>query len=146
MPAIRSPAHGGQTLLELLICLVIAGVALAMSVPRYGAWRDAVAAREATSELTGAFASARETAVVRGGFASVVLDQVHGLATVDVAGRVAWRHDLAGRYGITLSANRDSVVYDPRGLGYGASTATIVIRRGAAAETVTVARLGRVHW
>lgn len=137
---------GGQTLLELLVCLAIAGVMFALALPRYTRWSDEVAAREATSELTGALGRARELAVVRAGFVSVVLDARHGTAALTGKDGTLALYDLASRYAVTLSANRDSLVYDPRGIGYGAATATIVIRRGAAAETVTVARMGRVHW
>jgi Tfp pilus assembly protein FimT len=138
--------RSGQTILELVACLIIVAVTTAIAFPRYAAWRDVVAAREAASELAGALSFARETAVLRAGFISVVLDVRQGSAVLNVAGGTVSSHDLGARYGVTLAANRDSVVYDPRGLGYGASNVTIVVRRGTAAETVTVSRMGRIRW
>jgi hypothetical protein len=36
------------------------------------------------------------------------------------------------------------MVYDPRGLGFGAANLSLVLSRGDAADTLTVSRLGRV--
>jgi hypothetical protein len=55
------------------------------------------------------------------------------------------RRDLRSVFGVRLSASRDSMAYDARGLGLGAANLSLVIRRGAAAETVFVSRLGRVR-
>jgi Tfp pilus assembly protein FimT len=132
--------------MELLASLTVTAVLLALSLPRYAAWRDATAAREAASELARALGSARETAVLRAGFVSVVLDSIRGAAVLDANGGELERHELTQRYGVTLSANRDSVVYDPHGLGYGAASMSVVLRRGSAADTVTVSRMGRVRW
>ena len=71
-----------------------------------------------------------------------------GDAPVDVrcAGRTLVRRSLRTIYGVTLSTNRDSAVYDARGLGYGVSNLTVVIRRAALVDTLTMSRLGRVRW
>jgi hypothetical protein len=49
-------------------------------------------------------------------------------------------------HGVSLSTNRDSLAYDVRGLGYGAANLTLVARRGRAAESLVVSRLGRQRW
>jgi hypothetical protein len=46
---------------------------------------------------------------------------------------------------VELRATRDSLAYDPYGMGRGASNLSIVIRKGAAVETVFVSRLGRIR-
>ena len=142
----RDTQRRGTTLLELLACMAVAGALLAITVPRYAAWRNVIAAREAASDLAGVLGSARETAVFRGGFIAVVLDTTRGAVDSRAAGRLLSHRDEHARYGVAVAANRDSVVYDPTGLGYGANSVTIVVSRGAAAETITVSRLGRVHW
>jgi hypothetical protein len=48
-------------------------------------------------------------------------------------------------HGVRLGGTRDSLTYDPRGLGRGAANLSIVVRRGTIAETVFVSRLGRVR-
>ena len=52
---------------------------------------------------------------------------------------------LASSHGVSLTVSRDSMAYAPNGLGYGASNLTVILRRGAAAETIFVSRLGRVR-
>jgi hypothetical protein len=47
---------------------------------------------------------------------------------------------------VSLSTSRDSLAFDVRGLGYGAANLTLVARRGAAADTLVVSRLGRVRY
>ena len=49
-------------------------------------------------------------------------------------------------HGVSLSSTRDSITFDVRGLGWGAANLTLSVRRGAAAETLTVSRLGRVKY
>jgi hypothetical protein len=57
------------------------------------------------------------------------------------------RLDPVGRtYGVVLSATRDSIAFDARGLGYGAANLTLVARRGSAADTLVVSRLGRARY
>jgi hypothetical protein len=52
-------------------------------------------------------------------------------------------HALGHAHGVTLSTSRDSIAFDLRGLGYGAANLTLVARRGSAADTLVVSRLGR---
>ena len=52
---------------------------------------------------------------------------------------------LGSSHGVSLSSSRDSMAYAPNGLGHGASNLTVVLRRGSAAETLFVSRLGRVR-
>ena len=56
--------------------------------------------------------------------------------------------DFNRRVWLTVQQIRygDTVTYGASGRGYGAANSTIVLSRGAAAETVFVARLGRARW
>ena len=65
------------------------------------------------------------------------------VATAD--GSPLVRREVGAAYGVRLWASRDSMTYDGRGLGFGAANLTVVARRGRAAETVFVSRLGRVR-
>jgi prepilin-type N-terminal cleavage/methylation domain-containing protein len=136
----------GYTLLELMLVSTIVAVSLALVAPRFGAMRDGASVRGATGEIGAAFSTARQTAITRRTTAAIVFDTAAGAIDVRVAGRSEWRRSLGAIYGIALGANRDSVVYDQRGLGYGVSNLSVTVRRGAMVDTLTMSRLGRVRW
>lgn len=139
----RRPAY---SLLELTIVLAIVGLLLALVAPRFAAFRDASSVRAAMSDLTSAFSAARETAIMRRTFVTVALDTSDGSVELRSNGVRLVRHSLGAVYGIVLGSNRDSTVYDPRGLGYGVANLSVTVRRGAIVDTLTMSRLGRVRW
>jgi hypothetical protein len=75
---------------------------------------------------------------------AVVVDTVHGVVRVS-GERLVLERGVQALYGVRLSATRDSMAYDARGLGYGAANLSIVAHRGRVAETLYVSRLGRVR-
>jgi prepilin-type N-terminal cleavage/methylation domain-containing protein len=134
------------TLLELIVVLAVVAAVMAIAVPRTAAVRDAAAVRAATSELAAAFALARQSAITRRAPVALVFDTAVGAVELRSRGAVVARRTLGAAYGIRLGANRDSTVYDPRGLGFGLSNVSVTIRRGAVVDTLTMSRLGRVRW
>jgi prepilin-type N-terminal cleavage/methylation domain-containing protein len=135
----------GFTLLELLVAMLVAGILLALGLPRFNAARDAQSVRAAMDVLSTGFSLARETALARRAPVAVVFDTA-GVVRIRSAGGPIRRSDLFASFGVTVAANRDSAVYDPRGLGYGLSNLTVAVRRGNFVDTLTVSRLGRVRW
>lgn len=136
----------GFTLLETAVVLMVAGILLAIVGPRTIALHDATSVRGAMAELGGQFALARQTAIARRAAVAVVLDTAGGVIEVRSGGRRFARRRLGDVYGIVLGANRDSAVYDARGLGYGVTNLTITVRRGRFVDTLTMSRLGRTKW
>jgi prepilin-type N-terminal cleavage/methylation domain-containing protein len=136
----------GFTLVELVVVLTIAGVLLALLAPRFLALRDGAAVRAAIGDLGTAFSAARQEAIVRRAPVVVVLDTAGGSMELRSAGRPILRRPLATMYGVVIRSNRDSVVYDPRGLGYGLANLSVTVRRGSIVDTLTMSRLGRVRW
>jgi prepilin-type N-terminal cleavage/methylation domain-containing protein len=137
------------TLLELTVVLTVLGILMAVAAPSVSRARNAAAVRSASNDLASTIAFARQAALSRRRLVATVFDTAAGVATVRSAGpggseRIL-RRDLGLAYGIVLRSNRDSAVYDARGLGYGVSNLTITIRRGAAADTLTLSRLGRLR-
>ena len=140
------PQQTGFTLLEATVVLAIAGILLALAVPRFRDIRDVSAVRGAMAELGGQFALARQSAVARRTAAAVVLDTASGTVEVRSGGVRLTRRRLKDIYGIVLASNRDSAVYDARGFGFGVTNLTLTVRRGRFVDTLTMSRLGRTKW
>ena len=139
----RRPAF---TLLEITVVLTVTAVLLALAVPRISELRDRSAVRAAVDEVGASFATARAAAIARRAAVSVVLDTAAGAVEVRSAGRTLMRRSLRLAYGVVVTSTRDSAVYDARGLGYGVTNLTVVVRRRTMVDTLTMSRLGRVRW
>jgi prepilin-type N-terminal cleavage/methylation domain-containing protein len=139
----RRPAF---SLLETTVVLTVVAIALAIVAPRFTALRDASAVRGAMAEVGGQFSLARQTAMARRSATSVVFDTGTGVIEVRSGGVRVARRQLRDVYGIVLSSNRDSAVYDARGLGYGVTNLTVTVHRGRFVDTLTMSRLGRTKW
>jgi prepilin-type N-terminal cleavage/methylation domain-containing protein len=135
----------GTTVAELIVVLTIVGILLAVALTRTGTARDRASVRAAATETVATLALARRWSLSRASRTAVTFDTMGATLTVRSFTDTVARRDLGSSHGINLSASRDSMAYAPNGLGYGASNLTLVLRRGVAAETVVVSRLGRVR-
>lgn len=136
---------GGTTLPELLVVVTIIGVLATVALARTSVLHDRMSVRAAATETVATFALARRWSLSRAARTAVTIDTARARLVVrSYADTIATRR-LGDSHGVTLTASRDSMAYTPNGLGYGASNLTLVLRRGAAAETVVVSRLGRVR-
>ena len=136
--------HGG-TLIELTVVLVVIGVLCAIGFPGILRFLDRSHVRHATNEMVTALALARTTAVVRGAHVTIRFDAARGSIAVIAGGDTILTRDLGAIHGISIRSNRDSTVYGPTGLGYGAANQTIVVQRGSASDSIVISRLGRVR-
>lgn len=141
----RSSHRAGATLLELAIALALFGVLASLVIPRASVALDRAKVTAARRETVTMFAVARHLAIRSGRRATVAIQQPQGRLLVHIGADTAHRRDLGRRYGVTLEATQDSMAYHPTGIGYGAANLSIRIRRGQAADTVVVSRLGRVR-
>jgi len=87
----------------------------------------------------------RRTAVTRRAAVGVAIDAMTVTIVVRNGTTVSASRGRRAEYGVRITATRDSMAYDPRGLGYGAANLSVVARRGRAAETLFVSRLGRTR-
>ena len=136
----------GYTLLEQLVVLAVMTILLTLVIPRTLSTLDRSAVRNARRQVVSALGSARGSAQSRSERVAVAMDSSAGLLRI-LAGRdTLLVRPLHAELGVVLAASRDTVTYGASGRGYGAANSTIVLSRGAAAETVYVARLGRARW
>lgn len=136
----------GFSLAELMVVVTIAGVIVALSVPRLARLRDGAAVRGATNDLGAAFSAARHEAIKRRASVAVGIDTSAGVVELRSAGTRIFHRALGDIYGVAITSSRDSAVFDPRGVGFGLSNLTVTVRRGSMVDTLTMSRLGRVRW
>jgi prepilin-type N-terminal cleavage/methylation domain-containing protein len=135
----------GHTLPELLIVLTITGTLTALAAPRVQDARDHAVVRDGATEIVATLRAARSAAQRRDARAVLAFDTASAAALLTVERDTVLVHQFGAELGVTLEASRDSIIYGPSGRGYGASNTTLIVRRGSAADTVTVSRLGRVR-
>ena len=138
-------ARPALTLLELVIVLVVIGLLSIITVREAGHYLDRLAARSAVSEAAEVIHQARDEALSLHTVVSVRIDTVRDELALHARGQSLALHALGHAHGVALATSRDSLAFDARGLGYGASNLTLIVRRGRAAETLVVSRLGRVR-
>ena len=139
-------ARGGVTLVELCMVLTLVGLLASIAIARFTRYLDRAAARAAVAEAATVVLRARDEAMAQRAPVSVRFDTLAGTLELSARGVVLSRAALGHAHGVSLSSTRDSLAYDPRGLGWGAANLTMTARRGAAAESLVVSRLGRVRW
>ncbi|HTL95613.1 MAG TPA: hypothetical protein VL157_08720 [Gemmatimonadaceae bacterium] len=137
--------RNAHTLWELLAALTIVSTLAAIAAPPALRSRDRATARAAATTLRSTLASARDASLAHASVALVVVDATLATVTVIVDRDTVLRHALMGDFRSRLTASRDTIRFGPTGRAFGASNTTLVIRAGAAAETVTVSRVGRVR-
>ena len=138
--------RSGMTQLELIVVMIVGGLLCSLAVPRLVRLRDASSVRAAMTDVGSAFATARQAAVTRRTLVAVVFDTAAGTVRVSAGGETILRRSLRASYSVVIGANRDSAVYDARGLGFGLTNLSLTVRRGSFVDTLTMSRLGRTVW
>ena len=135
----------GTTLIEIGVAISILGLMAGLTFPRFGAYRDRIAVDAATSSALSLLSTARHAALRRASLTAVHLDTAGAIVTVVSGVDTIERRPLHDVHGVHMSTSRDSIAFAPSGLGFGAANTQIILRRGAAADTIAVSRLGRAR-
>ena len=136
----------GFSLIELVLVMTLAGMVCLTVVQALTLQLDRMAVRNAIAEAAGALARARDEALARRAVVRVRIDTGQRTLIVRSGNEHIARHAFGHGHGVTLTTTRDSIAFDVRGLGHGAANLTLVARRGRAADTLVVSRLGRVRY
>ena len=135
----------GTTMVEIGITVTLLGLIAGIAFPRLGGYRDRIAVDGAAASTLALLTTARHAALRRATVTAVSIDTATATITV-FSGRDTLERRLLGEiHGVRLTSTRDSIAYGSGGMGFGAANTQLVFRRGIAAETVTVSRLGRVR-
>src|SRR6185436_17139709 len=140
-----SVSRYGYTLLELVIVLTIIGILFAIAIPRAQLVLDGISVHAAADDVRSLLASARTLALAGRSPVAVDIGSAPGTLRIRRGPEVLLSRNLAALHGVDVGRTRDSLTYDPHGLGHGAANLSIMLRRGAAVETVFVSRFGRVR-
>lgn len=135
----------GFTLPEILVVLLLVSIVVGLAFVRLGAAADRAAVRAAVSDAASVFIGARNAAIYRRAPVAVHIDTLSAMLLTRADSLVLRRRDLHA-LGVHLSASRDSMAFDGRGLGVGAANLSLVVRRGQAIDTLFLSRLGRVRY
>jgi prepilin-type N-terminal cleavage/methylation domain-containing protein len=146
MRPFRPDPRPAFTLPELLLVLGIVGLTTMVALRQLQRQLDHLAARNAVAEAANAVARARDEAVAQHTPVSLRVDTVAATLELRARSERLAAFPLGSSHGVRLATTRDSIAFDVRGLGYGAANLTLVVRRGAASETLVVSRLGRVRY
>ncbi len=139
--------RAGFTLPELATVIAIIGVVASVVVPPLGRTLDRAAVEEGVQRFAAAHATTRELAVARGTLARLELDRAAHTVTVS-AQRAPGTWDTVASYPLgtaQVTCSNPVLVFNPIGLGHGASNTRVIFSRGGAADTVTTSRTGRLH-
>lgn len=138
-------SRSGFTLLETILVVTIIGILTGFAIPNTRRALDRIAVSNATADAVSTLELARHLAMTRGERVSVDIDSGHARLTLRAGADTIRQRDEKAIHGVRYAPSRSPVVYSPLGLGFGVSNLTLIVTRGAAAETVTVSRLGRVR-
>lgn len=140
-------APSGFSLLELMIVITVAGLMMAIALPKMAPVRDGAGVRSARQVVQSYLATARQTAMRRGGTAQLIVSGnsvsvasvVNGVTTV-----VAPPVDVSDQYSTSITSSVASIQYNGRGLARLASPAKIKFARNSSSDSVCVTILGMV--
>jgi Tfp pilus assembly protein FimT len=137
----------GATLVELTTVTLIIGVMASMVAPPVRRYLDGAAVGAAAERFAAVHAAARQTAILKGRLARYEVDRSATTLTLSLRSPLGvWDTLRAVALGdVRLTVSQPTVTFSPLGIGFGASNTTVIISRGAAAETLTVSRTGRLR-
>jgi hypothetical protein len=118
-----------------------------MVTPPVRRYLDSAAVGAAAERFAAVHAVARQTAISQGRLARYEVDRSTNALTLSLQSPLgAWDTLRAVAVGdVRLTVSQPTVTFSPLGIGFGASNTTVIFSRGAAAETLTVSRTGRLR-
>jgi prepilin-type N-terminal cleavage/methylation domain-containing protein len=143
----------GFTVIEMVLVIMIIGIATVIGLPRMNAAATGASVRGARTTLINLISRTRIAATQTNRIAVFKIDannavillrprRLPGAGNADTLGPVA---QLGESYGVTVTASIDSVRFDPRGMasGFGTGT-TFAVSKNGKTEIITIDGLGRV--
>lgn len=141
----------GFTLVELLLVITIMGLMGSFAYPRLKATTTSLSVRNARQKVATMLVTARAASVQNGSEARFIRSGNVVRVTVDSSGTFVTliSRDLNQDDGVTVStggaAPRDTIRFDPRGMGIGLTgAATFKFTNSTVTDSICVSKLGKV--
>ena len=152
-PTQRATSRAGFSLIETMVVLVIMGIAMAISLPKFAAMRDRMSVRSAKQQFASYLATARAAAIRQGQSGQFHannntiwsnVNQPDG-SNINVSRAVS----LKTARGVTVTLNgsapsQDSIQFDSRGLSITGGAHTYLFTRNGFKDSICVSRLGLI--
>jgi prepilin-type N-terminal cleavage/methylation domain-containing protein len=149
----RANRRPGFTLIETMVVLIIAGIAMSISLPKFAAMRDRMSVRSAKQQFSSYLATARAAAIRQsqsGQFhvsSSTVWSSVNQPNGTNI--NVSKSVSLTTARGVTITLagsppSNDSIVFDSRGMSSTGAARTYVFTRNGLKDSICVSRLGLI--
>ena len=148
----RLRRRSGFTLIETMIVIVIAGILMAVTMPKFSAMFDRVSVRSAKQQMTAYLAAARAAAIRQSQTSQfhVASDAIWtnvnqpGGTNINVTKKVYLKTSRGVSVTLLGSSANDSIVYDSRGMGNTGASKVYVLTRNNYKDSVCVSLLGLI--
>jgi prepilin-type N-terminal cleavage/methylation domain-containing protein len=137
--------RSGFTLPEVALALVVAGLLLAIALPRFTALKQEVAVEQAAQSLVAAHRRARTLAITQGHPAILSVAERSLRITFSGVPQPHWLGPGPLDQGVSVTGTPRDLAFSPLGITTGLSNATFQLSLGSATRTVVVSRLGRIR-
>ncbi len=135
----------GFTLLEVMITIVVILTITGLAFPRISSTFDQIATDRALGEVLSFYHDARLAAIWRSTAVEIEFGEDTLRATFKgLTDSLFVTAPGPQAYGVQMVVSRQRIRIYPTGIGWGAANTKLVFTRGAAAESLTTSRLGRV--
>lgn len=143
----------GFTVVELLVVIVIIGIAAAFAFPKMNTAVKHEAVRSARREVTTQLARAKGAAVQRGCRSTLQMRAATGRVWVETCKVTGTTRDtvgtvsqLAAKYGVTVTSTADSFPFAPNSLGIAPAPVTLTFAKAGYTLSLLISTVGRPSW
>lgn len=138
----------GFTLIEMVMVIVVSGILMMIALPRLTRQSTKLAVGSSKQEIAAYLAEARAAAIQNGRAASFIRHGNTITVSIDTGSKITpytATIDLYAKHGVTVSAAKDTVRFNARGIAAGlGGTLAIIVTKANIRDSVCVIGLGRI--